>query len=324
MSVNSTVASMRSGSRSWRVPVRNSSISPDHGLGVADREHVVDALELHVARAGDLRRDVARVLDLEEAVVGRGASRASARGSRAARRARRSSPISSKIRRIVPGLAASRSSRPGPLHEGRVGHAGSAPRCRRSGPRPSARASCSMCCVAHLGGPGPFVVGRPGGASEGGVEDQRARCAPGSVAANSAAIGPPSSVPQIAARFGAGRVHHGEHVVHLVLERRRAEERIGQARAATVERDHARELRQPLPSRARATAPPRGTRPARSTAGSRPGRWARRPRRRRRYGGRRSSRSAPREPRRVTLQSASPCPSEKPATSSWSASRPRA
>ena len=28
MSVNSTVASIRSGSRSWRVPVRNSSISP--------------------------------------------------------------------------------------------------------------------------------------------------------------------------------------------------------------------------------------------------------------------------------------------------------
>ena len=28
MSVNSTVASMRSGSRSWRSPVRNSSISP--------------------------------------------------------------------------------------------------------------------------------------------------------------------------------------------------------------------------------------------------------------------------------------------------------
>ena len=29
MSVNSTVASIRSGSRSWRVPVRNSSISPE-------------------------------------------------------------------------------------------------------------------------------------------------------------------------------------------------------------------------------------------------------------------------------------------------------
>ena len=28
MSVNSTVASTRSGSRSWRAPVRNSSISP--------------------------------------------------------------------------------------------------------------------------------------------------------------------------------------------------------------------------------------------------------------------------------------------------------
>src|SRR5215218_4140301 len=42
----------------------------EEAVGVADREHVVAALQLHVARARDLRGDVAGMLDLEEAVLG--------------------------------------------------------------------------------------------------------------------------------------------------------------------------------------------------------------------------------------------------------------
>ena len=50
--------------------------------------------------------------------------------------------------------------------------------------------------------------------------------------------------------------------------------RVGQARPAPVERDHAGELSQPLAELARASARPTGTRPGRSTAGPRRGRSA--------------------------------------------------
>jgi len=64
MSVKSTVASARSGRTAWRAPVRNSSISP----AIARSRSTADGrcLELDVACAWDLLRDVAPALDVEE------------------------------------------------------------------------------------------------------------------------------------------------------------------------------------------------------------------------------------------------------------------
>ena len=210
------------------------------------------------------------------------------------------SPIRSKMRLIVAGLAASRSSRP--AHSMKSGSpAGSARRCRPPAPRPSARAPAAMFALALLGGPGPVVAGRPGGAREGRVQDQRAdavRVGGGEQRGHRPALERPGD----RGALRAGGVHHGDHVVHLLLERGRAAERIGepgatpvegdharnvvsrsipsdwrvgggvgvgQARAAPVEGDHAGELRQTVHHPARATPRTRGTRPARSRAGSR-------------------------------------------------------
>ena len=216
--------------------------------------------------------------------------------------------------------------RAGPAHSMKPGSLALARRDGRPrpSPRPSARCSSLHLLVAQLGAARPSRSRAPRWRARRWRTGRARRSGPGCVAANSAAIGPPSSVPQIAALLRAGRVHHGEHVVHLLLERRRAEERVGQAGAAPVERDHAGELGQ-----ARHDPLERRLGPEVLHLGD-PGRnpdevdRARRPRRRRRCGGHRSSRSAPRVPRRVTLQSGARWPSAKQATSSWSASRPRA
>ena len=56
----------------------------------------------------------------------------------------------------------------------------------------------------------------------------------------------PRASANTAAGSRAGGVHHRDHVVHLLLERRRARDRIRQARAAAVEHDQPRERGHPL------------------------------------------------------------------------------
>ncbi len=140
MSVNSTVASIRSGSRSCRVPVRNSSISPITRLGVADGEHVVAALELHVAGARHLRRDVAGVLDLDEAVLCavHHERRHADRGQHVAHVDLADQLEDAPDRRWAGGQALEPA---GPLQERAGPPSGSVPRCRRPRPRPSDRST---------------------------------------------------------------------------------------------------------------------------------------------------------------------------------------
>jgi hypothetical protein len=93
--------------------------------------------------------------------------------------------------------------------------------------------------VALLGRPGPLVARCPGRPRERGIEDERA---------HALGIGGGEQRRQRAAleraRDGhalrAGGVHHRQHVVHLLLERGRSPERVGQPRAAPVEGDHLR------------------------------------------------------------------------------------
>ena len=201
------------------------------------------------------------------------------------------SPISLRIRLIVAGLAASRSRRPAhSTNAGSPASAGSDARWPR-GPRPSARPA----------GPSPHRaprrsrptrIRRPGGPREGGVQHERA---------HALGVGGREHRRHRAALerahdrdpLRAGGVHHGDHVVHLLLERRRAPERVGQPGAAPVERDQAGEAREPAHH-----ALERGLGPEVLDLGdprrdpqqvdARP-----RPRRCRRCAGRRSSRSGP-------------------------------
>ena len=87
------------------------------------------------------------------------------------------SPIRSKMRLIVAGLAARRSRRPAHSMKLRVVH-----QARRHAAGHPALApvvdELVHARLALLGAPGPLVAGRPGGAREGRVEDQRARRGP--------------------------------------------------------------------------------------------------------------------------------------------------
>jgi hypothetical protein len=49
--------------------------------------------------------------------------------------------------------------------------------------------------------------------------------------------------------LGARRLHHGQHVVHELLERGGADHRVGEAGAAPVEHDEAREAAHALERR---------------------------------------------------------------------------
>ena len=67
----------------------------------------------------------------------------------------------------------------------------------------------------------------------------------GCVAANSAAIAPPSTQANTAAVREPDRIHHRDHVVHLLLEGRRGRDRVRQAGAPPVEHDQPRERGHP-------------------------------------------------------------------------------
>ena len=117
---------------------------------VAEREHVVPALQLHVPSARNLRRDVAGVLDLQEAVLGpvHHERRHPDRGQHVAHvEARRSGR---RCGGWSTGLAASRSSRPAhSMNAGSLRWLG-ATEPAPSSPRPSARAArpCSASRVS--------------------------------------------------------------------------------------------------------------------------------------------------------------------------------
>ena len=98
--------------------------------------------------------------------------------------------------------------------------------------------------IAHLGGPGELVAGRPGGPREGGIENEGAHA----VGVGGGEHGRHRAALERADDRDALRadgIHHGDQIVHLVLERRGAEERVREARAAPVEGDEAREARDP-------------------------------------------------------------------------------
>ena len=65
------------------------------------------------------------------------------------------------------------------------------------------------------------------------------------MAENISDIEPPSDQPKIVARVGAGRVHHRAHVADALFEGLLGDA-IGEALAALVEDDDAREGREPL------------------------------------------------------------------------------
>ena len=69
MSVNTTVASTRSGS-TWRAPVEELLDLPDDRFGVADIEEVVGTGQLNQAGTGDVLGQVAAVLDVDHGVAG--------------------------------------------------------------------------------------------------------------------------------------------------------------------------------------------------------------------------------------------------------------
>ena len=160
MSVNSTVASMRSGSRSWRVPVRNSSISPSIA-SLSPIENMLSlALELHVARARDALGDVARVLDLDEGVVAavHHERRHADRGQHVAH-----VELADQVEDAPDRPRAGRQplEPAGPLHEAGIVACGCGATPPATSPSPQCSTRWSMLAVALLGGPGPLVVRAP-------------------------------------------------------------------------------------------------------------------------------------------------------------------
>ena len=96
---------------------------------------------------------------------------------------------------------------------------------------------------ALLGAPGGGVVGSPGAAGEGGVERQRAHPLGGRGGEQHRHRAAFHDRDQVGAG-GARGVHHGAHVVDLLLERRGAARAVGHPGAAAVVEDHAAEAAQ--------------------------------------------------------------------------------
>ena len=101
-----------------------------------------------------------------------------------------------------------------------------------------------------LGRQRPRIVGRVRGAGQAAVAHERlhaARVCGGEQDAHRGALGDAEQ----GGPLRAGRVHHGAHVVHALLERRRLRDRVRQPGPATVEVDDARERAQALQNRGR-------------------------------------------------------------------------
>ena len=175
-SVNSTVASTRSGSRSARRPVRNSSTSDTRISGSSTRIRLSHARQLDVARAGDLRARGSASGRCPSLGRRGDAGRASARGSSAGSRARRLAwTIAAAASRRSPGPRRAAAAAH-PLAQAAVAGLASGPGRRCIDPSPQLASKSATRASRAPASSGVVVVGLPRRARERRVQ-RRARSA---------------------------------------------------------------------------------------------------------------------------------------------------
>ena len=210
----------------------------DQRVGVPHGEEAVAALQLDVAGARDVLGQVAGVLDLQERVVA-----AVHHQRRHPNRGQHVPHVGSTDHVLdLPDRARARRVA---LHPARpfdeVGVRGLARRdAGADQPLPPLRDEHIEVAGPVLGLRRPVVVGRPRRAGERRIEHQRGhlvRVRGGEGHRERSALERPEQRGALASR----RLHHGQHVVDLLLERRGADHRVREARAAAVEADQAGE-----------------------------------------------------------------------------------
>jgi len=238
MSVKRIVARTRSGSGPWRTPVRNSSTSLTIASWSPHPGQVVVALELHVGRARDALGHVAGAFD-RQAPVAR--------------------PVDDQRRGLHGGKDVSDIDRP-VHHCERLGGARACAHPQVGGPparerrvvhaarRPDRQADRAAPVAPHLvherlvliRSSGPGLIRRPEPAGVRTHHDQRR--GPLRVGgAEEQAHRPAFGAPHQGGAFRADRVHHGAHIVHPLVERRKlgVRDTVGEPGAAFVEEDQA-------------------------------------------------------------------------------------